>query len=207
MTPEMFNEDDSHGHPEASPTELEPVSQETLTLLLEQVRSRCPTHLLALGSGGVSFKGVQYDGKPIGLDLYYYGDNDGPMTPDVDGSLQQDTSGRYKYLSPGMYQDNHLQATIFKTEKVKESEPNGKEFLTVYKIIKSEQGLDVDKRVHPFELPIVLKVGNQLVVDEDGPPLITAQERQAGRQQEDALGLSSVSESEASDLIGFLRTI
>lgn len=189
-------------------TELETVSQETLTFLLEGIRSRCLTGFLAtMGSGGVSFKDVQHNGKPIGLDLYYYGDNDGQMTPDVDGSLQQDTSGRYTYLSPGMYRDNYLRATIFKTEKADESEPDGKKFLTIYKIIKSAEGLDVDKRVHPLELPILLKRGDQLVVDEDGPPLISAQARQASRQQEDELGLSSVSEGEAADLIELLRTI
>ena len=184
--------------------ELQPVSQETLEFLLEEIRSRCPTHILASGSGGISFKGAAQDDRSIGVDLYYYGDNDAPTVHNVDESLRQDESGRYELLPSGLYKDIGVRATIFKTE---EFEPRGKKLVTIYKIIKNKQELAIDKRVHPLELPLIVKIGERLLVDEDCPPLITNQERQASRRQEDELGLSSVSESEANSLIELLRPV
>lgn len=188
--------------------ELAVVSQETLTLLLDGIRPRCLTGPLAkIGSGGVSIKGIEQKGKQLGIDLYYYGDNQGPPRHDADGSMSADTTGRYRHFHDNMYYDTGVQATIFKTEKAEETQVNGQKIFTSYTIIKSGQQLEIDKRVQPFQMPVFLKLGDDLIPKEDNPPLITAQERQASRKQEDGLGLSLVSESEANDLMKLLRII
>ncbi len=210
MTREGFDDSNNGGgHPEvAGAAELHPASQETLALLLESIRSRCPARFLAtLGSGGVSINDVQHGDKCLGIDLYYYGDGKGPMRHDADGSMGADTTGRYQYSHDGFYNDTGVQATIFKTEKADESQQDGKKIFTSYTIVNNGQQLEIDKRVRPFGLPIFLKLDDQLIPAEDNPPLITTQERQASEQQEDELSLSVVSESEANELISLLRTI
>jgi hypothetical protein len=202
MTPEMCGDNG-----EANSAELQLVSQESLGLLLEMVRERCPSHFIeTIGNGGISWEGTQ-EGKQLHVDLDYYGDKQGPTRYDTDGSMGTDTTGRYKHSHDSFYYDTGVQATIFKTEKAEESQANGKKLFTSYTVINNGQQLEIDKRVQPFQLPIFLRLGDQLVPKKDNPPLITTPEHQVSAQQEDALGLSTVSEREAKDLIGLLSTI
>lgn len=196
-------------HPGNSGEEsLETVSQETLGLLLESVRSKCLTGILAkMGTGGISANRVRQDGRHIGVDLYYYRDEEGPTRSDMDGSKRADTTGRYQHSHDIFYYDTGVQATISILEKADESQADGEKVITSYEIIKSGQQIELDKSVRPFGLPIFLKHGDELIPAEDNPPLISSQERAASEQQEDALGLSMVSESEANELIELLRAI
>jgi hypothetical protein len=208
MAQEMFGDNGEHRQRDPHPAELQPVSQETLALLLEGIRSRCLTGVLAtMGSGGVSIKDVQHNGKRLGIDLYYYGDGQGPSRYDADGGMGADTTGRYKRSHDNWYYDTGVQATIFKTEKADETQADGEKLFTSYTVINNGQQLEIDKRVQPLQLPIFLRLGDELIPKEDNPPLITAQERQTSRRQEDELGVNMVAESEATELMELLRII
>lgn len=209
MSKEMFD-GEGRSDPGPSAAELEPASQDTLEVLLEEIRQRCPTHLLGTGSGGVWIKGAREGDKRLMIDLYYYGDHDGPMVRDIDGSMRADTTGVYRHFQEDLYYDTSVRASLRKVEESNSPQAVGGLFtiepdFTSYEIKETGEELDIRKRVYNLaEMKILVRGQSLEQLDEE--PIITPEERAEGHRQEDELGLSSVSEKEACDLIELFRS-